>query len=48
MPSNRVQADSFLTLHYRLAGPDGEPLVDTFDMQPATFSLGSGALAAPM
>jgi FKBP-type peptidyl-prolyl cis-trans isomerase SlpA len=40
-----VQPGSFLTLHYRLAGPDGEALVDTFDAQPATLSLGTGELA---
>ena len=27
---NRVQPGSFLTLHYRLSGPDGAALVDTF------------------
>lgn len=42
---NTVQPGSFLTLHYRLAGPDGAPIVDTFGGQPATLSLGSGQLA---
>ena len=41
----RVQAGSFLTLHYRLAAPGGPALIDTFDAQPATLSIGSGALA---
>ncbi|MBL8341041.1 MAG: FKBP-type peptidyl-prolyl cis-trans isomerase [Rubrivivax sp.] len=41
----RVQARSFLTLHYRLAGPDGRAVVDTFVDKPATLSLGSGQLA---
>ena len=41
----RVQPGSFLTLHYRLAGPDGESLVDTFSDKPATLSLGAGQLA---
>ena len=41
----RVQAGSFLTLHYRLAAPGGSALIDTFDAQPATLSIGSGALA---
>ena len=41
---NRVQPDSFLTLHYRLSGPDGA-FVDTFVAQPATLSLGTGQLA---
>jgi FKBP-type peptidyl-prolyl cis-trans isomerase SlpA len=36
---------SFLTLHYRLSGPDGLPVVDTFADKPATLSLGSGQLA---
>jgi FKBP-type peptidyl-prolyl cis-trans isomerase SlpA len=41
----RVQPDSFLTLHYRLAGPDGADVVNTFDDKPATLSLGRGELA---
>ena len=45
---NRVQPGSFLTLHYRLRGPDGEPFVDTFGQQPATLSLGTGQLAPAM
>ena len=40
-----VQPGSFLTLHYRLAGPDGSNLVNTFDDKPATLSLGAGALS---
>ena len=40
-----VQPGSFLTLHYRLAGPDGADLVNTFNDKPATLSLGSGQLA---
>lgn len=44
----RVVAGSFLTLHYRLAGPDGEDLVNTFGEQPATLSLGTGELAPAM
>jgi FKBP-type peptidyl-prolyl cis-trans isomerase SlpA len=42
---NTVQPGSFLTLHYRLAGPDGKSIVDTFGGPPATLSLGSGQLA---
>ncbi len=45
---NRVQPGSFLTLHYRLAGPDGADVVNTFDDQPATLSLGTGELAPAM
>ncbi len=45
---NRVQAGSFLTLHYRLSGPDGSDVVNTFDDKPATLSLGAGQLAPAM
>ena len=47
MSSRNVQADSFLTLHYRLAGPDGADVVNTFGGSPATLSLGTGELAPP-
>jgi FKBP-type peptidyl-prolyl cis-trans isomerase SlpA len=40
-----VSADSFLTLHYRMMGPDGQDIVNTFGGKPSTFSLGSGALS---
>lgn len=40
-----VGADSFLTLHYRVAAVDGDALVDTFDGGAATLSLGTGELA---
>lgn len=40
-----VQPGSFLTLHYRLAGPDGEDLVNTFNDKPATLSIGSNELS---
>ena len=39
-----VQPGSFLTLHYRLAGPSGD-IINTFDGKPATLSLGSGELS---
>ena len=39
-----VQPGSFLTLHYRLAGPAGD-IINTFDDKPATLSLGSGELS---
>lgn len=42
---NTIQPGSFLTLHYRLAGPDGADVVTTFHDQPATLTLGSGQLA---
>jgi FKBP-type peptidyl-prolyl cis-trans isomerase SlpA len=41
----QVQADSFLTLHYRLSGPDGVDIINTFAGQPATLSLGAGELS---
>jgi FKBP-type peptidyl-prolyl cis-trans isomerase SlpA len=43
-----VDAGSFLTLHYRLSGPDGEVLVSTFDERPATLSIGGGELSPAM
>ena len=45
---NLVQPGSFLTLHYRLAGPDGADIVNTFADKPATLSLGTGELAAAL
>lgn len=48
MPSNQVRPGSFLTLHYRLAGPDGRDVINTFSEQPATLSLGTGELAPAM
>ena len=44
-PVNIVNPGSFLTLHYRLAGPDGQDVVNTFADKPATLSLGAGQLA---
>jgi FKBP-type peptidyl-prolyl cis-trans isomerase SlpA len=40
-----IDAGSFLTLHYRLSGPDGADVVNTFNDKPATLSLGTGQLA---
>jgi FKBP-type peptidyl-prolyl cis-trans isomerase SlpA len=45
---NLVHPDSFLTLHYRLSGPDGADVVNTFHDKPATLSLGTGQLAPAM
>ncbi|WP_236580444.1 peptidylprolyl isomerase [Rubrivivax sp. A210] len=42
---NLVQPGSFLTLHFRLSGPDGVDLINTFEAKPATLSLGTGQLA---
>jgi len=40
-----VLPDSYLTLHYRLTTADGEEVVSTFDMSPATLQMGAGQLA---
>jgi FKBP-type peptidyl-prolyl cis-trans isomerase SlpA len=40
-----IEPGSFLTLHYRLSGPDGREVINTFDAQPATLSLGGGELS---
>ena len=45
---NTIRQGSFLTLHYRLCGPDGAELVNTFGASPATLSIGSGDLATPL
>ena len=39
-----VTPGSFLTLHYRLAGPAGD-IINTFHDKPATLSLGTGELS---
>ena len=40
----RVQPGSFLTLHYRRAGPQGD-IINTFHDKPATLTLGAGELS---
>jgi FKBP-type peptidyl-prolyl cis-trans isomerase SlpA len=40
----RVHPGSFLTLHYRLAGPGGD-IINTFQDKPATLTLGTGELS---
>ncbi|HEX2548034.1 MAG TPA: FKBP-type peptidyl-prolyl cis-trans isomerase [Ramlibacter sp.] len=40
----RVQPGSFLTLHYRLAGPAGD-IINTFGGKPSTLTLGAGELS---
>ena len=42
-----VSAISFITLHYRLAGPAGD-IINTFADKPATLSLGTGELSPAM
>ena len=44
MTANRVAPGSFLTLHYRLAGPEGD-IINTFHDKPATLTLGTGELS---
>lgn len=44
-PLVQIQSGSFLTLHYRMAGPDGQDLISTFGGKPATLSLGAGELS---
>lgn len=39
-----VQPGSFLTLHYRMAGPAGD-VINTFEGKPATLTLGTGELS---
>ena len=46
-PMPIVEPGSFLTLHYRLAGPQGD-IINTFGDKPATLSLGSGELTPAM
>ena len=46
-PLPRIQTGSFLTLHYRLAGPQGD-IINTFEGQPATLTLGVSALSPAM
>ena len=45
-----IKADSFLTLHYRMAAPAsggvaGADIINTFNDKPATLSLGTGELS---
>ncbi len=40
----QVDPSSFLTLHYRLSGPQGD-IINTFADKPATLSLGTGELS---
>jgi len=39
-----IEADSFLTLHYRLSGPQGD-IINTFGGPPATLTLGNAELS---
>lgn len=39
-----VQTGSLVTLHYRIALENGQPLISTFEGTPATLQLGNGEL----
>lgn len=39
-----IQPDSLVTLHYRIALENGQPLISTFESTPATLKLGCGEL----
>ncbi|MCL2658616.1 MAG: FKBP-type peptidyl-prolyl cis-trans isomerase [Betaproteobacteria bacterium] len=42
--SNTIQADSLVTLNYRITQSGGATLISTFESTPATLQLGSGEL----
>ena len=42
--STTIQADSLVTLHYRITLDNGQPLISTFEGTPATLQLGNGEL----
>ena len=44
MPIPKIENHSFVTLHYRLAGPHGD-LINTFNDKPATLTLGASELS---
>ena len=39
-----VQANSLVTLNYRISLQNGQPLISTFEGQPATLQLGAGEM----
>jgi FKBP-type peptidyl-prolyl cis-trans isomerase SlpA len=43
--TERVRADSLITLHYRIATAEDTELISTFAGNPATLKLGGGELA---
>ncbi|MCB1893720.1 MAG: FKBP-type peptidyl-prolyl cis-trans isomerase, partial [Rhodocyclaceae bacterium] len=42
--SQTVQADSLITLNYRIELDNGTPVIDTFQGTPATLQLGAGEM----
>lgn len=47
-PIPTVNANSYLTLHYRLAASNDTEIVSTFKDSPATLQIGMGQLAPPL
>ncbi|AJP49179.1 hypothetical protein PG1C_13555 [Rugosibacter aromaticivorans] len=45
--TEHVQADSLITLNYRVASTEGEEWISTFGFSPAVIQLGCGELAPP-
>ncbi|ENO88905.1 FKBP-type peptidyl-prolyl cis-trans isomerase [Thauera linaloolentis] len=43
-----VEANSLVTLHYRISLPGGQPLISTFNATPATLQLGAGEMLPAM
>jgi len=39
-----VEANSLVTLNYRISTENGQPLISTFEGQPATLQLGAGEM----
>ena len=46
--SQTIQANSLVTLHYRISLPSGQPLISTFNATPATLQLGAGEMLPAM
>lgn len=46
--SQTIEANSLVTLHYRITLPNGQPLISTFEATPATLQLGAGEMLPGM
>ncbi|MDD2874297.1 MAG: FKBP-type peptidyl-prolyl cis-trans isomerase [Azoarcus sp.] len=46
--SQTVAENSLVTLHYRIALTNGQPLISTFEATPATLQLGAGEMLPAM
>ncbi len=42
--NSSIQSESLVTLHYRIELANGQPLISTFDGNPATLQLGAGEM----